>query len=561
MSALDAADTPAVNRLSALALALSLLAASRPSLAQLTPAAASRAVPIGELLDRNRDGRLDRDGDTVIVAGRASVASGALYRGFLSVWIEDATGGILLFQRGKPRPIAAGDSVIARGVLTPYLGMSEVEVLDYLVVPGPRRLPTTVPVAVNPVALTARSGQLGTVEGHLVGWGSDAGGVYAVLRGEDHVTHIAMFVSTPVVAQIELAQYGMGDHLRVTGIIVPFEPSDELPSTPHATYRVVPRGAADVELVGMSFVLRRAVALAMPLVLLAALATVLVLRREVRRKTRRLQESEQRFRSLFEYNPDAVAEYDLGGRLLAANPACERVSGRAERDLLGTRLADAGLPEERTRIERAFILAARGGAQRFEIPMRSAQGTVDQVDMSLMPIVVNGEVAGVYGIAKDVSARHRVQQELEANARLLSAIIDTQQAIARTELDVHTLMGRIIELVPRLTAGDTAGIGVVEGDALLMPHMVVNGEPLRLPLAGSLSGRAVVEGQTLRTGDALQDPRVHRGAQQKIGFRSLMAIPLSYGGTTIGVLTVSSLQPDAFTETDERTLQLLAGQL
>src|SRR3954452_833544 len=55
-------------------------------------------------------------------------------------------------------------------------------------------------------------------------------------------------------------------------------------------------------------------------------------RREV---ARRYEESRQRYRSLFENNPDAVCSFDLDGGLRTANPAAEALVGYAADDLVG----------------------------------------------------------------------------------------------------------------------------------------------------------------------------------------------------------------------------------
>ncbi len=58
--------------------------------------------------------------------------------------------------------------------------------------------------------------------------------------------------------------------------------------------------------------------------------------------TPRLEESEQRYRSLYEQNPDAVYDFDLEGRFVETNPACEALSGYSLEELRGTPFLDSG---------------------------------------------------------------------------------------------------------------------------------------------------------------------------------------------------------------------------
>lgn len=55
---------------------------------------------------------------------------------------------------------------------------------------------------------------------------------------------------------------------------------------------------------------------------------------EAREARRRLEESEQRYRSLFEHNPDAVYSFDVRGNFLSANPALVRLSEYPLEELL-----------------------------------------------------------------------------------------------------------------------------------------------------------------------------------------------------------------------------------
>jgi PAS domain-containing protein len=55
---------------------------------------------------------------------------------------------------------------------------------------------------------------------------------------------------------------------------------------------------------------------------------------ERKRVERLLKENEQRYKSLFEYNPDAVYSFDLNGNFLSANPACYKLSGYKVEELM-----------------------------------------------------------------------------------------------------------------------------------------------------------------------------------------------------------------------------------
>ena len=144
---------------------------------------------------------------------------------------------------------------------------------------------------------------------------------------------------------------------------------------------------------------------------------------------RRLEESRQRYRSLFEQNNDAVYSFNQEGRFLSANAACEALSGYSRQDLLQMSFRELIVQEDVNRALGMFEKALRGEAQHDEIVIIHRDGHRVEISVSKMPIVVGGNVVGVYGISRDVTARKALERERE---RLLT------EAIERAERDPLT---------------------------------------------------------------------------------------------------------------------------
>lgn len=70
------------------------------------------------------------------------------------------------------------------------------------------------------------------------------------------------------------------------------------------------------------------------------------------------------------------------------------------------------------------------------------------------------------------------------------------------------------------------------------------------PVAHSFGGLAVTSGGTLHSADARTDPRVARDVVASLDVRSVIATPLVQNRRRIGVLWVTSREPDAFDQTD-----------
>ncbi len=153
---------------------------------------------------------------------------------------------------------------------------------------------------------------------------------------------------------------------------------------------------------------------------------------ERKRAEEALEESEQRYRSLFDHHPDAVYAFDLKGCFLSANPACERLTGYTAGELSRMSYVPFIVPEDLERTMRHFEGAARGEPQNYEIAITDKRGRRVELNVTNLPMVVAGEIVGVYGIAKDVTERKRAE---EVRSRLATIVESSEDAIVSRAAD------------------------------------------------------------------------------------------------------------------------------
>ncbi|MGQ4277201.1 EAL domain-containing protein [Pseudidiomarina sp. E22-M8] len=124
------------------------------------------------------------------------------------------------------------------------------------------------------------------------------------------------------------------------------------------------------------------------------------------------ERSEQHNRSLFSYNPEAVFTVDRDGNFTSLNRAGSDLIGFEELEVLGQHY-ELVIPEfERAKTRTRFNAALAGKPQRYEIKIYDRSGTLHDLDITNMPIVIDGEITGVHGIAKDVTAARRNESQL-----------------------------------------------------------------------------------------------------------------------------------------------------
>jgi len=144
----------------------------------------------------------------------------------------------------------------------------------------------------------------------------------------------------------------------------------------------------------------------------------------------------------------------------------------------------------------------------------------------------------------------------------LLAIIDLQNEIAVTALDLDTVMELVVRRAQDLLGAAAGVIELVDGDEMV--YHVASGTAeeylgLRLDAGSSMSGLCVACGEVLHCEDARSDERVDAAACERVGAVSALCAPLRHAGIVVGVLKVYDPTPFYFDDADVRTLTLLSG--
>src|SRR5687768_7676714 len=134
------------------------------------------------------------------------------------------------------------------------------------------------------------------------------------------------------------------------------------------------------------------------------------------------RKAEEAYRELFENADDMVFTLSLNGTFTSLNKVGERLTGRSRAEIVELRLEELVAPRER-----AHLVDVMAGLQHEAPPpplmleIRGPQGDKTKVEVSLRLIQRSGALAGIHGVARDLTERERLESELR-QAHKLEAI-------------------------------------------------------------------------------------------------------------------------------------------
>ncbi|MBA4372630.1 MAG: hypothetical protein C0402_07170 [Thermodesulfovibrio sp.] len=147
------------------------------------------------------------------------------------------------------------------------------------------------------------------------------------------------------------------------------------------------------------------------------------------RMQRALQESEARYRMLFESAVDAVfiidAEGENTGRIIEANRAAAGMHGYTAHELVGMKISDLDTPEVASKAPERIKNIASGEWLKTELMHQRKDGTVFPLEVSAGLLEIGGHKY-ILALDRDISDRRAAEAEQE---KLISELRDALQKI------------------------------------------------------------------------------------------------------------------------------------
>lgn len=134
-------------------------------------------------------------------------------------------------------------------------------------------------------------------------------------------------------------------------------------------------------------------------------------------KAHELEIREQQYRSLFAYHSEPIFLFDLHGEVLSVNEAGSSILGLTTDKLLGSNILD--IIESNDRAPYTIILQelSNGRPRTIDVRIMTEEGETRVWQLVNVPMIIDGEVEGIYAIAKDITQMIEQQEQILYQAK------------------------------------------------------------------------------------------------------------------------------------------------
>ncbi len=264
---------------------------------------------------------------------------------------------------------------------------------------------------------------------------------------------------------------------------------------------------------------------------------------------RAASESEQRFRSIFDYSPEPILSLALDGTITRANAAAANAHDFYAEAMKGRSIFDFIAPPDVTRTREALRRASHGRAGSIEITALRPDGAFP-IAVSLVPIVLDGRINGVHLLSRDISAIRRAEREIKLHAE---HIRELYLASAANNAAAENQIEATIEAGCRL-------LGMASGalyDTQTQQAVVSQGPPIPRRIAQL----AIATEGALALNDIGAVPFIGEPQAGELPFTSYIGTPIAVNGVPFGSLCFADPVPrvEPFRDVDRDLVQLMGA--
>ncbi|BAY24171.1 multi-component transcriptional regulator, winged helix family protein [Calothrix sp. NIES-2100] len=290
----------------------------------------------------------------------------------------------------------------------------------------------------------------------------------------------------------------------------------------------------------------------------------------------KVAEPENRWRAIFDAEPDCVKIIAADGTLLEINPAgIVMLEADSSVAVIGKSVYSLITPEYQTAFRQFHASICEGNKGTLQFEMVNCQGNRRWMETHGVPLAseTGGKIVNL-AITRDITEYRRVETEIRRVNRTLQALSNCSQVLVRAK-DELDLLHRICQMIVEVGGYRLAWVGFAENDGEKTIRPIAQAgyedgylQSLNLTWADTIHGRgpsgtAIRTGQTAIIQNILTDPNyeIWRCQASKQGYAASISLPLIAEHQVFGALNIYATEPNSFDSDEVELLQALAADL
>jgi PAS domain S-box-containing protein len=161
--------------------------------------------------------------------------------------------------------------------------------------------------------------------------------------------------------------------------------------------------------------------------------------------TKQLEETEQRFKSLFVHNSEPIFTFNLDGKIIDANEAAVNLLGFTLEEMQTIGWDTIIDEKDFDKHKEYYKNVNEGNSQKFTISMIRRDGRKREVMITIIPIITDNKFTGVYEIAKDITDS-KITEEMIRRSDKLSVVGQLAAGVAHEIRNPLTTLRGFVQL-------------------------------------------------------------------------------------------------------------------
>lgn len=138
----------------------------------------------------------------------------------------------------------------------------------------------------------------------------------------------------------------------------------------------------------------------------------------------KLAENEQKYKTLFENNIGTSFIVDLHGHITDVNNNAEIITGYRTDELLGTTFIPLLCKDELAKTLEKIEPVKHGESISFETKVLHKNGSIIEISVIAVPLIIDAEMVGVIGIAQDITNQKHAERDLQRSEQRYKSLLD-----------------------------------------------------------------------------------------------------------------------------------------